>query len=233
MKKLLDNPYLAPVMTPLKWVSQCAAVMLSPYTDTYKTAKNNKKHPNPFLNYFLNMFDEKANTQAGVGGGCILVAGPAGLAAVLGLMCSFELAGSVVAGAILPLKIIGGMATVATATAAAAVAAPLLVAAAVAIAAVTIPTAIVTVPGIFYGCKQAFDHVTGRAAAAVPTVPSAAAPLDEQITAQLKDMPDDQKKDMLDLMKNGIGCTFAANAATTLDNKIAVNKTIRLKQPRP
>lgn len=234
LKNLFDNPYLAPVMTPLKWVGQCTAFLLSPYTETYRAAKLNRKHPNPFLNYGLNLFDDKHANNGPVVMGAFLNAGSAGLGAFLGFGCAVGGgAAQVVAGMGLAGKIIAGLGIIGVSTVVGAVVAPLVVAAAAVVAAVAIPALVATVPGFLYGCKQTFDHVTGRAAAPAPTVPSAAPPLDEQLNAAISDMPVEQKKDVLLLLQGKLANGFPENGPTNLDKNITVSKAIRLKKPAP
>jgi len=222
LKNVIDNPYLAPVMTPLKWIGACMAFTMGPYYRAAKAAQQNKTHNNPFLNYFDKMMDEAD----------MLVCVPAILGAIGGLAGGITLSTHLLAGAGIIGGIMGGLAVTSAVLATSVVAAPVLCAVAIASATLVAATSVTAVPGFLYGLKTTADHVFKRGPVPAPATAPAPSTM-EQLTAQLSAMNEAEQQQLLNQLRNKAGNDFGASAApatdAVLDKDIAVSKTIKLK----
>ncbi|MEZ0262366.1 MAG: hypothetical protein ACAH80_15280 [Alphaproteobacteria bacterium] len=228
LKKVIDSPYLAPVMTPLKWIGAAMAFTTGPYIRAAKNAKQSPSNSNPFINYVDKLTDEAEG----------LVFVPIILGAIGGLIGGIALSMHMLAGVGVMGAIVGGLAITSAVTASSIAAAPAVLGLGIAAVTLVAATSVATVPGFLYGIKQTADHVFRRnpAPPAPAAAPAAPAPSTmEQLTAQLSSMNEAEKQQLLNQLRNKAGNDFGASAAPAaeLDKDIAISKTIQLKRRKP
>lgn len=227
-KKIIDNPYLQPVMMPLKWVGGALAFTTGPYIRAAREAKRNPSEPNPFLNYLDKLLNE-------AGG---LVAVPVILGAVGGLIGGIALSIHLLGGAGIAAGIMGGLAITSAVAATTVALAPVAAAALITCATLIAATSVATVPGVLYGMKKTADHVFGRntapVAAAAPAAPEPSTL--EQLTTHISSMTAGEQQQLLNQLRNKASNDFGAAAgekAAELAQDIAISQPIKLKKQRP
>lgn len=227
-KKIIYNPYLQPVMMPLKWIGGAVAFTTGPYIRAAQKARSNPSEPNPFLNYLDKLLDE-------AGG---LVAAPVVIGALGGLVGGIVLSAHLLSGAGVLAGIMGGLAITSAVAAATVALAPVATAAVILGATLIAATSVATVPGVLYGMKKTVDHVFSRntVQAQAPTaVIDAPAPTTlEQLTTHISSMTPGEQQQLLNQLRHKASNDFAITAAVAAgtDENISVPKTIQLKKPK-
>lgn len=229
LKSVIDSPYLAPVMTPLKWIGKSMAFVTGPYIRAAKASAQKKTVANPFLNYLDRLADEAP----------FLAIAPVLLGAVGGLIGGIVSSVHMLAGAGLAMKIVGGLAITSAVAASTVALAPLALGLAIAGATLVATTSVATIPGALVGVKTMVDHVLGRGAAPVASAPSAAPQSPstiDQIMNHVSTLSEQERQAVLDRLTNKAANDFAASAAPAaaeLDKDIAISQPIKLKKNTP
>lgn len=156
---ILKSPYLETITTPARWIGKAVSTVLTPYTKAYEYAQQNRVHPNPVMNYLSAAFNETGNDYGMASG--MMIALPGAVGGFGGLIAGLGATKLLLAGAALPLKILGGLAVTSAVTAVSAAVAPVVFAAGLAGVSLVAATAVLGLPGVVTGISRTVGHVFG------------------------------------------------------------------------
>lgn len=167
---ILKSPYLETFTTPARWIGNTVAKVVSPYFKTAEHARQKSFHPNPVLNYLKAAVDHD-NPAVEPMGAFLVIPGFVGI--VGGSMIGGFAAQAMLAGAALPLQIVGGIGIMSASVALSVAAAPVAFALGLAGATLVAAASVMGVPGMVTGLVKTASHVFGgRKPPAPPPLPA-------------------------------------------------------------